>query len=214
MLPLIDKRKITDKKFLILFDGDDAGKSNAENLRGELSKRQIPAISRFLFDSLTQADQSEFSSKVDANELLIIRGDQFLNDLVAKSIDDSQADFATIEKEISDAKIFDQLISLWRTNHKNAPVDSKILAELKDAKAYVENLTPENFNPDDAFNVSIRRKIALCKFYIPQFAATFFNVMRDARDSAKKKIKDSENPSPELKNLDNIAPSDIATIID
>ena len=214
LLPLIDKRKITDKKFLILFDGDDAGKSNAENLRGELSKRQIPAISRFLFDSLTQADQSEFSSKVDANELLIIRGDQFLNDLVAKIIDDSQADFATIEKEISDAKIFDQLISLWRTNHKNAPVDSKILAELKDAKAYVENLTPENFNPDDAFNVSIRRKIALCKFYIPQFAATFFNVMRDARDSAKKKIKDSENPSPELKNLANIAPSDIATIID
>lgn len=214
LLPLIDKRKITGKKFLILFDNDDAGKSNAKILRGELVKRGIPATCRFFFDSLTETDQMEFGNKVDANELLIARGDQFLNDLVAKIINDSQADFSTIEKEIADVKLFDQLISLWRTNHKNAPVDSKILAELKDAKAYVENLMPENFNPDDAFNISIRRKIALCKFYMPQFAATFFNVMRDARDFAKKKIKDSDNPSPELKNLANLAPSDFATIID
>ena len=202
LLPLIDKRKITGKKFLILFDNDDAGKSNAENLCAELSKRNIPAISRFLFDSLSQADQTEFGSKVDANELLQARGNQFLNDIISKIIENSRADFDTVEKEIADAKLFHHLVAQWRTNHKNAPVDSKILAELKDAKAYV------------VFNISIRRKIALCKFYLPQFAATFFNVMRDARDSAKKKIKDTDNPSPELKNLANLVPSDFANIVD
>ncbi|MBQ3442617.1 MAG: hypothetical protein IJG33_05150, partial [Selenomonadaceae bacterium] len=131
-----------------------------------------------------------------------------------QEITDTRVEVATVEKEIADAKLFDQLLNQWRDNHKNAPVDPKILAELKDAKNYIENLTAENFNPDDAFNVSIRRKIALCKFYMPQLAATFFNVMRDARDSAKKKIKDSENTTPELKNLANLAPSDIATIVD
>lgn len=214
LLPLIEKRKITGKKFLILFDNDDAGKSNAEILRDELSKRNIPAISKFLFDSLTQDDQTKFGNKVDANELLISRGDQFLNEIISKIIKDSRADFAIIEKEIADTKLFNHLVAQWRNNHKNAPVAPKILAELKDAKAYVDNLTPENFNPDDVFNISIRRKIALCKFYLPQFAATFFNIMRDARDSTKKKIKDSDNPSAELKNLANLVPSDFATIVD
>lgn len=214
LLTLLNEKKISDKKFLLLFDSDDTGRTNSQNLRGELSKRNIPSVSRFLFDSLTDEDKQFFGAKVDANELIIARGNQFLNDLVTKIIEDSQADFSAIEKEIADAKLFDQLIAQWRNNHKNAPVDPKILAELKVAKDYVENLTPENFNPDDAFNVSIRRKIALCKFYMPQLAATFFNVLRDARDSAKKKIKDSDNPSSQLKNLANLAPSDLATIVD
>ena len=214
LLPLLDEKKIADKKFLLLFDGDDAGRTNSQNLRGELLKRNIPAVSKFLFDALTDSDKQLFGTKVDANQILLERGDQFLHDLIAKIIEDSQADFSSVEKEIADAKIFDHLIAQWRDNHKNAPVAPKILAELKDAKNYIENLTPENFNPDDAFNVSIRRKIALCKFYMPQLAATFFNVLRDARDSAKKKIKDSDNPSSQLKNLANLAPSDLATIVD
>ena len=131
-----------------------------------------------------------------------------------QEITDTRVEVVSVEKDIADTKLFDRLISQWRDNHKNAPVDPKIIIELKDAKAYVDNLTPENFNPDDIFNISIRRKIALCKFYLPQFAATFFNVMRDARDSAKKKIKDSDNPSSELKNLANLVPSDFATIVD
>jgi P4 family phage/plasmid primase-like protien len=213
LLSLLDEKKISDKKFLILFDGDEAGRTNAENLHGELIKRKVPAVAKFLFDFLTDDDKNIFEAKVDANELLISRGDRFLNDLISKIIADANTDFANVEKDIADTKLFDQLIAQWRDNHKNAPINPKILAELKDAKAYIENLTPENFNPDDAFNVSIRRKIALCKFYIPQFAATFFNILRDARDSAKKKIKDSENPSAELKNLANLAPSDLATIV-
>ena len=214
LLPLVDGKKITGKKFLILFDGDQAGKANAQNLRAELQKRNVPAVSKFLFDFLPEDDQTEFGEKVDANDLLISRGNQFLSELITKIISDSQADFALVEKEIDDSKLFDHLVSQWRINHKNAPVDPKILVELKDAKAYVDNLTPENFNPDDAFNVAIRRKIALCKFYMPQFAAIFFNIMRDARDSAKKKIKDSDHPSLELKNLANLVPSDISDIID
>ena len=214
LLPLIDERKIPGKKFLILFDGDDAGRANAENLCGELQKRKIPAISKIFFDSLPETNQTGFGTKVDANQILQTHGDQFLNDLVAKIIADAHADFVIVEKEIANTKLFEQLIIQWHDNHKNAPIDPKILAELKDAKSYVENLTLENFNPDDAFNVSIRRKIALCKFYMPQIATIFFNVMRDARDSAKKKIREVKNLTPELKNLANLVPSDIATIVD
>ena len=87
------------KKFIILFDADDAGKTNAENLRRELLKRKIPAVSKFFFDYLSDDFKKAFGKKVDANDLLQKRGEQFLAHLIEKIHLDARDDFEKAEKE-------------------------------------------------------------------------------------------------------------------
>lgn len=99
------------KKFIILFDYDDAGKSNSENLRGELLKRKIPAISKFLYDYLSNDQQKIFGKKVDANQILQARGNQFLNNIITNIIVDARADFEVVDKEIASAILTDDDVS-------------------------------------------------------------------------------------------------------
>lgn len=94
----------TGKKCIILFDDDDAGKKNSENLRGELIKNNIPAVSKFLYDYLSDADKELFGVKVDANQILQERGNSFLQNLIDKIIFDARADFETVEEEIAAQK--------------------------------------------------------------------------------------------------------------
>lgn len=94
----------TGKKCIILFDDDDAGKNNSENLRGELIRNNIPAVSKFLYDYLSDADKELFGVKVDANDILQARNNQFLQNLIEKIIFDARADFETVEEEIAAQK--------------------------------------------------------------------------------------------------------------
>ena len=92
------------KKCIILFDDDDAGKKNSENLRGELIKNNIPAVSKFLYDYLSVADKELFGVKVDANQILQERGNSFLQNLIDKIIFDARADFEVVEEKIAAQK--------------------------------------------------------------------------------------------------------------
>ena len=92
------------KKCIILFDADEAGRKNSENLRGEVLKYNIPAVSKFLYDYLSEADKKLFGDKVDANQLLQARGNQFLGNLIEKLTLDARADFETVEEKIADQK--------------------------------------------------------------------------------------------------------------
>ena len=91
------------KKIIILFDADDTGKKNAENLRGELLKNKIPAVCRFLFDYLSSENQQKFGEKVDANDILQNKklGEQELNRILDKIEIDTRADFELVEKEFA-----------------------------------------------------------------------------------------------------------------
>ncbi len=88
------------KKFVILFDGDDAGRTNAKNLRDELLKRKIPAVSKFLFDYLPDKEKEKFGKKVDANDLLQQKnGEQALYKLIKRIQLDARDEFEKAEKE-------------------------------------------------------------------------------------------------------------------
>ncbi|MBQ3445066.1 MAG: toprim domain-containing protein [Selenomonadaceae bacterium] len=93
-------KSCTGKKFVILFDGDDAGRTNAKNLRDELLKRKIPAVSKFLFDYLPDKEKEKFGKKVDANDLLQLKnGEKKLHDLIERINLDAIDEFVAAEKE-------------------------------------------------------------------------------------------------------------------
>ena len=218
LLPIIDK--IKDKKFLILFDGDETGKKHSENLCGELSKRNIPAVARFFFDALTDEDKELFGTKVDANQIFEERGDQFLNDLVANIIQTAQIDFATVQETTT---------VLANFTEEYGEIDSDILPKLDAAKTFVNSLTKNNFKAANAYDRAVWKKIALLKFYTPSIAQKFFDTLKavqklsaNIRKQIQQEIaslKKANEPVPivdtaEIDKLSEIAPSKIAEEVD
>lgn len=95
-------------KFLILFDAEKDTRKSAENLRGELVKRGLPATAKFIYDFLSDDERDKLCGiKVDANELLIKRGEPFLKQLIEKILD--KVDLEAIEKEIANRADFDEV---------------------------------------------------------------------------------------------------------
>ena len=107
ILPLVAEKKITDKQFLIMFDGGDdkdGGRKHAEKFRGELNRLCVPAVKKFLFDFLPKTEQQEFGIKVDFNDVLIKLGNEYLNSLLEKIIADAQIELNELEKNFSAKK--------------------------------------------------------------------------------------------------------------
>ena len=218
LLPKLDN--ISNKKFLILFDAEEDSRKQAENLRGELIKHGFPTTCRFFYDALLNRltdnpnDTFQFDVKIDANQILQEKHEDFLRTLTQELIDSARADFDSIEKDIAVDFDFKNKISAWQSQNHNNPIAPPVVEELKAAISYVDSLSLENFNPLDIDDLVTRRKIALLKFYIPTLARKFFNILRDAREHAKKKLKETNEPTDELKFLANISPSSTEKTID
>ena len=137
------------KKFVILFDGDDAGRTNAQNLRDELSKRNFPVVSKFILDYLHDEDKEKFGKKVDANDLIQQKhGEKVLHDLIERIRIDARDEFETAEKENmknsttyaprdekSIAKDFDSRfdnLEFLKSLPQSAERDAQIIAEIRD----------------------------------------------------------------------------------
>lgn len=133
------------------------------------------------------------------------RGDAFLNALTEKNIADARADFETE----SDDKIFNEQIAIWRSTYDNAPINPAVLTELKAARDFISNLTVDTFKTSYAVDIAIRRKVALCKFYIPDIAQEFFSVMKKAQQAAMLKIKDLKAQKPPV-----VIPDELVTLAD
>ena len=123
------------KKIIILFDADDAGRKNAEKLRGELLKNKIPAVTRFLFDYLYSDHKQSLSDKVDANDILQKLGEHYLNDILDKITIDTRADFESLNKQFADRADLsapmhdddrDQNFSWTQDKVKSCPVNLRI----------------------------------------------------------------------------------------
>lgn len=111
---------------------------------------------------------------------------------------------------------FDDLIAQWQINNHGAHVDKKVIADLKAARLFIDDLTPRNFSPDLPFDISVRRKVALCKFYIPQLAQKFFSILKDAQKAAASKIKNSKDQTditPTLNQLAALKPSEFENAV-
>ena len=215
LLPLIELGKISRKKFLVLFDGDQTGRARAKDLLDALHARHFIATAKFFADFLAPDDKKTFGDKVDANDLLIKRGSEFLNDLLQNIIADANRDFAVAEKKIADDKHFDDLIRLWRSKHNDADINPKTVVELHDAKKFLDELTPDNFKASFAYNLDYRCKIALLNFYTPELAPKFFSILRDAVSAAKARLKANPFIKDEgTSRIANISPSNIEKEID
>ena len=106
LLPKLDN--ISNKKFLILFDAEEDSRKQAENLRGELIKHGFPATCRFFYDALLNRladnpnDTFQFDVKVDANQILQEKHEDFLRILTQELIDSARADFIKNPDSIDD----------------------------------------------------------------------------------------------------------------
>ena len=213
LLPKLDG--ITNKKFLILFDAEPDSRKQAQNLRDELVKRGFPATCRFFYDALLNRlpdnpnDTFQFDVKIDANQILQDKHEDFLRTLTQELIDSARADFYAIKKDIALDSDFKIKISAWKSQNHDAPIPPHVVEELKAAISYVDSMSTENFNPLDVDDLIVRRKIALLKFYVPTLARKFFNILRDVRDSARKKLKETNEPTEDIKTLAKISPSAI-----
>lgn len=119
-----------------------------------------------------------------------------------------------------DDREFNNLIAKWQENNQNIPIDDKIIASLKDACNFINSLSVETFSADLAFDISVRRKVALCKFYIPQLARKFFGILKDAQRKAATEIRKLKAQKPpalipdDLNELFRLKPSEFGNAVD
>ncbi|MBQ6297007.1 MAG: hypothetical protein IJK81_04855 [Selenomonadaceae bacterium] len=124
-------------------------------------------------------DTFQFDVKIDANQILQEKHEDFLRTLTQELIDSARADFDSIEKDIAVDFDFKNKISAWQSQNHNNPIAPPVVEELKAAISYVDSLSLENFNPLDIDDLVTRRKIALLKFYVSTLARKFFNILHD-----------------------------------
>lgn len=105
LLPQL-KDRLKGKKFIVMFDNDDAGRTAAENICKTLIGMGIPAVTKFLFNYLSDDDKNSFGQKVDANDILQKRGDSFLKTLLEKIYIEARLNLAVVEEEISSHNLF------------------------------------------------------------------------------------------------------------
>lgn len=171
-------------------------------------------LADFFYDALLNKladnpnDTFQFDVKIDANQILQEKHEDFLRTLTQEIIDSAHDDFNAIEKDIAIDSLFKNQIALWQSQNNNIPIVPYIIDELKAAISYINSLSTENFNPLDVDDLIVRRKIALLKFYFPTLAKKFFIVLRNARDLAK---KNSRRPTNQQKNL-NLFPKSLSVL--
>lgn len=96
------------KRFVIMFDGDAAGRANAKKLRDRLIWERVPAVIRHLPDYLPlDMKKDSHAAKIDANELLCYHGEERLmttmQQALATTADDLDRVAAQIAQDVADA---------------------------------------------------------------------------------------------------------------
>ena len=103
VLNALKNHNITGKKFLILFDNDN-GQNNAKALVDALITQGVPAVSKVFEDVMTDDEIkacADSSGKIDANQILHTKGNEFLSNVIKKLIDSAQIELATVAEKIS-----------------------------------------------------------------------------------------------------------------
>lgn len=95
--------ELKGKRFIILFDADEAGKKNAKSLRKKLSDEKYPAVARFLYDYLPADLKKEPQAvKVDANDILKYHGADMLRSLMKKVLESAEPELDSAAKKIEE----------------------------------------------------------------------------------------------------------------
>lgn len=132
LLPKL-KDLLKGKNFIVMYDKDDA-QEDSKNLCDALIKQAVPAIGKFIYDYLTDEDKKIFGNKVDANDLLVKRGDTFLRDILRKIYADARKDLKDVETKIEGQNLFNQTVSNQTTptaNNDNSDKAAEVRKILK-----------------------------------------------------------------------------------
>lgn len=128
------------KRLILLLDADAAGNKVAKRLLNELLQRGIPAVRKSLFDSLHKQEQNYFGHKVDANDLLKARGDEYLNQILSKIIDSAAPEFDSLLEKINAKNPFEG----------NSELDIPTLSSKKSARRIIPfNYSDDNFDRNE-----------------------------------------------------------------
>ena len=164
------------KRFVIMFDGDAAGRANAKKLRDRLIRERVPAVIRHLPDYLPlDMKKDSHAAKIDANELLCYHGEERLmttmQQALATTADDLNRVAAQIAQDVADAGTTDanpqlEIISTARgkrnsdatrdaryqnANYSDDPDDARRI--IRDAIQYIPLADESNVTRGDWFKV-------------------------------------------------------------
>ena len=95
-------------QFLILFDSDEAGRTNSQKLYNELLSAQFPVVRGFL---------SEEVSKIDANDILREQGQDKLAELIDSIFNTAQESLKKLADNIEEESARKEKIADWVTNN-------------------------------------------------------------------------------------------------
>ena len=97
--------ELKGKRFIILFDADEAGRKNAKALLKKLSDERHPAAARFLYNYLPADLKKEPQAvKVDANDILKYHGADMLCSLMKKVLESAEPELDSAAKKIEEEK--------------------------------------------------------------------------------------------------------------
>lgn len=98
--------ELKGKRFIILFDADEAGRKNAKALLKKLSDERHPAAARFLYDYLPADLKKEPQAvKVDANDILKYHGADMLCSLMKRVIESAEPELDSAAKKIEEEEV-------------------------------------------------------------------------------------------------------------
>lgn len=117
------KDRLKGKKFILLFDKDD-GQIDSVNLCNTLINMGIPAVSKYFFDFLSDADKEFFGQKVDANKILVERGNYFLQNITQNIFDVANEELKSIEEKIANSNLFALAAPAVDNAPKSRPADN------------------------------------------------------------------------------------------
>lgn len=145
------------KRYVILLDGDEAGRKGANDLVNQLQSEFISAKKYFLADYLSDEERRHpENNKFDANEFLQRGQEDRLKEIIEKIMQEAHADLDAIEQRLADEKVAlgnnppPELIArhsqYWQQIHPITPKSDKPLSP--DIEALLDTIK-ESITPDD-----------------------------------------------------------------
>ena len=97
---LVEKFPANKPKILLLFDSDEAGKKNATDKCVVLRAKGFSTVDKY-FDTYLPSDTPNLD-KVDANDILREKGEEYLADILSKMTTDAQGEFDKVAQELAE----------------------------------------------------------------------------------------------------------------
>ena len=160
-------------KVIVLFDRDaksQTGQLEAPKLVAELAEMRIAAVAKFFEDVLSDDELKIFGGKVDANEILQKRGDEFLADVINRIIDSSKAELDKLKEKFAAEKSspeFKDVSPEIYHDEKSRPKKNVTAADTQTVKDFLTKVHARQLSRGDWIAVGIVMKN--CGFTLEDF---------------------------------------------